>query len=154
LVGLVFRRIDRDRAPSSHVLRLLWAAIGAAALGVLVLARWLQPHPSGVGTHMQLGLPACGFLRLTELPCPTCGLTTSFAHMARLQFTPALHAHWLGPLSFALTVVVAVVCAWGFATAMPAAPLMKRLRLWRLLAIIAAGALAAWMVRVAVILSA
>ena len=69
---------------------------------MLAIARALTPDPSGFGTHTQLGLPPCGFLRLTALPCPLCGLTTAFAHMARLQLTSALHAHVLGPLLFAL----------------------------------------------------
>jgi hypothetical protein len=51
----------------------------AAVFGV---ALTLDPSPSGHGTHTQLGLPACAILRLTGIPCPACGMTTAFAHLA------------------------------------------------------------------------
>jgi hypothetical protein len=143
--------MDADLFASPRWIRLWWTVIGGAGVGVLAVARWLTPDPSGMGTHMQIGLPPCGFLYLTKLPCPTCGLTTSFAHMARLQFTSALHAHWLGPLLFVLTAVTIAISASACATRTPPAHIMKRLRVARLLVIIAAAALVVWMVRVAAI---
>jgi len=143
--------MDADLFASPRWIRLVWSMIGGAGLAVLAIARWLTPDPSGMGTHEQLGLPPCGFLYLTKLPCPTCGLTTSFAHMARLQFTPAWHAHWLGPPLFALTAVTIAVSAWACATRAPPAHIMRRLRVARAMVIIAAAALAVWMVRVAAI---
>lgn len=139
--------MDRAAPASSRFTRLLWAAVGVAALCVLLVGRWLAPDPSGMGTHVQLGLPACAFHALTGLPCPTCGLTTSFAHMARLQFTDALRAHWLGPPLFAITVAAVAICAWGCVRAMPIASVAKRLRVARLVAIIAAAAVIGWLVR-------
>jgi hypothetical protein len=126
---------------------LWWGVTGAVALSVLVTARWLEPDPTGVGTHVQLGLPPCAFLYFTKLPCPTCGLTTSFAHMARLQVTQAFQAHWLGPPLFALTAVTVALCAWGCAAGMTIANAIERLRLARLVAIIAAAAVIVWVVR-------
>jgi hypothetical protein len=83
--------------------RLIWAAIATASLLVLVAARLLTPSPHGVGTHVALGLPPCGFLLWSSLPCPACGLTTSFAHLARAELAPALTANPLGLPLFALT---------------------------------------------------
>jgi hypothetical protein len=144
-----------DTEPASpRSTRLVWTAVAVALLIVLALARWVDPDPSGMGTHVQLGLPPCGFLELTGLPCPTCGLTTSFAHMARLQFTAALSAHWIGPPLFALTAITVALAAWGVATARPFATVMKRLRVVRLLAIIAAAAVLLWLLRVAAIVLA
>jgi hypothetical protein len=142
------------RAASPQFTRWSWAGAGGAAFALLVIARVLVPDPSGLGTHVQLGLPPCAFLQVTQLPCPTCGLTTSFAYMAHLQFTPAFHAHWLGPPLFVLTAVTVGVCAWGSATRMPIAPTMIRLRVVRVLAIIAAAALIVWVARIAAILLA
>lgn len=72
----------------------------------LVIARLLPPSPRGVGTHEQLGLPPCVFLNLTGLPCPSCGLTTSFAHAARLHFSQAFFTQPFGLLAFGLTVLL------------------------------------------------
>jgi hypothetical protein len=140
------------RPASVWHLRLLWAACAGLAFAILATARALTPDPSGFGTHTQLGLPPCGFLRLTALPCPLCGLTTAFAHMARLQITSALHAHVLGPALFALTVLALPLCLFAFARALPIARAIDLLRLSRLVAIIGVAVALCWAGRVAVLL--
>ena len=92
-------------------------AIGmlVSACAVLAVAAWLQPAASGYGTHTQLGLPPCNFLRLTHLPCPSCGLTTCFAWAVRLQFRKAFFANPFGIFAFAATVSAiptAIVLLW------------------------------------------
>ncbi len=54
---------------------------------MFVLASTLSPDPSGMGTHEQLGLPPCGLKALFEIPCPACGMTTSWVWFC--------HGHWL-----------------------------------------------------------
>jgi hypothetical protein len=76
--------------------RAVWSLLLCTALGVLVLARLLTPALSGVGTHEQLGLPPCGILALTGWPCPACGLTTAFAHLAHFQPVAAVTANPMG----------------------------------------------------------
>jgi hypothetical protein len=71
---------------------------------VLAIAAWLQPAACGYGTHTQLVLPPCSFLRVTHLPCPSCGLTTCFAYAIRLQFWKAFLANPFGLLAFFGTV--------------------------------------------------
>ncbi len=131
--------------------RLGWALLGCGALLVLLLARVLQPDPSGFGTHRQLGLPPCGFLLLTSLPCPACGLTTAFAHMARLEVASAMRAHLLGAPLFALTVATVPLSFFACLRAWPIVETMKRLRARRIAAIIAVAALVSWVARIVAI---
>jgi len=98
-----------DEARSDQVLYLTLAALSGA---VLTVARFLPPSPRGVGTHERLGLPPCLFLKLTGLPCPSCGLTTSFAHAAKLHFYDALLAQPFGLLLFFLTVLLVPLSCW------------------------------------------
>jgi Protein of unknown function (DUF2752) len=66
--------------------RIRYLVVGGLGTAVLIIARFLRPSANGVGTHRQLGLPPCAFLHFTGFPCPSCGLTTSVAHAARLNF--------------------------------------------------------------------
>lgn len=78
----------------------------AAASSVLAVARRLKPSPAGYGTHTQLGLPPCNFMRITHLPCPSCGLTTCFAWAVRFQFSKAFSANPFGVLLFFFTALL------------------------------------------------
>ena len=85
--------------------RAKYVALGLVASAGLITARLLQPSPRGVGTHEQLGLPPCVFLHLTGIPCPGCGLTTSFAHAARLHFYESVITQPFGLVVFILAVL-------------------------------------------------
>jgi hypothetical protein len=103
---------DQTLAPRD---RLLWLALGCGAVSVLAVARLLSPDPRGFGTHLQLGLPACGFLTLTGLPCPACGLTTCFAHLVRGQLALALRANAFGVVLFACVLGSLSLAVWASA---------------------------------------
>lgn len=79
-----------------------WLLLALFGLALLFIARALEPSTSGLGTHQALGLPPCGFLLYFERPCPGCGLTTAFAHLARFEFIAALRANAAGALLFML----------------------------------------------------
>ena len=81
------------------------AILGLLALSVLIIASLIHPDPSGMGTHRQLGLPPCGWLAATGYPCPTCGMTTSFAAAAHAKPRAAFYAQPFGAL-FALATAV------------------------------------------------
>ena len=83
-------------------LRLLLATLALAS--PLAIATRLQPSPSGLGTHQQLGLPPCTIRVLWGIRCPSCGMTTSWAYAVRGQWGEALQANASGLL-------LAVACA-------------------------------------------
>ncbi|MGA2033590.1 MAG: DUF2752 domain-containing protein [Thermoguttaceae bacterium] len=97
--------------PESRLL-LAAASIGLAAL--LSIARTLEPNPLGRGTHLQLGLPQCAFEVLFGHPCPACGMTTAWAHVARGDAVAGLRANISGAVA-ALLAIAAV--PWWLACA-------------------------------------
>lgn len=88
------------------------AVLGLGLATLLATAVWLEPNPRGRGTHQQLGLPPCSFVMLFDMPCPACGMTTSWAHFVRGQLPSALRANIGGTLLAAVAVVVMV---WSLA---------------------------------------
>ena len=92
--------------------RLIAAAVAIVCLAVLALAATLKPDPRGYGTHEQLGINGfapCGFMLTTGLPCPTCGMTTSFALMMHGRPYAAIIAQPAGALLCLATLVAAIV---------------------------------------------
>lgn len=81
---------------------------------LLMLAAWLTPSPSGIGTHQQLGLPPCTILFWFDIPCPSCGGTTAFAHFVRGQWVAAVRANAAAAL---LAGVCVVGVPWSWASA-------------------------------------
>jgi hypothetical protein len=83
-----------------------WLLLGWSLflLGGFALAFMLTPNPRGFGTHESLGLPPCTFRMLFGIPCPSCGMTTSFSNLTHGNLTAAIRANAGG-------VLLAVVCA-------------------------------------------
>ena len=95
--------------------RLVAAVVTLVAATILGLAAYLEPSPTGVGTHTQLpAMPTCGWLVTMDLPCPTCGMTTAFAHAANGNLLAALGAQ---PLGAALALATAMTLLVGGYTA-------------------------------------
>lgn len=95
------------------------AVLLGAAGAMLLLGCWLEPSPRGLGTHEQLGLPACFFLQLTGIPCPHCGLTTSFAHATRLHLVQSFLTQPFGLLVFLITVTVVPFAFYSLVARVP-----------------------------------
>ena len=88
--------------------RLLELGALIACLWVLSTAWGLDPDERGHGTHEQLGMAPCGFLATTGRPCPSCGMTTSFSHMAHSQPLAGISANPAGALLFMLVLIAPV----------------------------------------------
>lgn len=89
--------------------RLLWAVLGGGLLGLLATARFLPPDPRGFGTHERLDLPPCSFHWLFGRRCPSCGITTAWAHAVRGQWPDAVRANACGAALAPLAAMAAVL---------------------------------------------
>ncbi|MFZ4430466.1 MAG: DUF2752 domain-containing protein [Phycisphaerales bacterium] len=89
--------------------RLVAGLVAAACLVLLGTAAGLTPAPAGHGTHLALGLPACGWVISYSRPCPTCGMTTAFALLANGRPLDAFLAQPFG----SLLAMASSVTFWG-----------------------------------------
>ncbi len=78
--------------------RLVMTLAGAVLIALLITASRLTPSPRGMGTHQRLGLPPCTLVQWYGLRCPSCGMTTSWAHMTRGHVLASLRANSGGAL--------------------------------------------------------
>jgi hypothetical protein len=95
-------------------LRALLAVVGVGLTGLLVTAGSLTPSERGLGTHQQLGLPPCTFETLFGARCPSCGMTTSWAHAMRGQLPSAVRSNVGGTL---LAGIALLAGPWTLASA-------------------------------------
>ncbi len=100
--------------------------IGLGLAAVFGVAAWLNPYtpdgtPRTMATHRQLGVPACNFVTLTGKPCPSCGMTTSFALLVRGDVGASLRANWVGTL---LALFWAALLPWSLASGLAGRPLL------------------------------
>jgi hypothetical protein len=100
-------------------------AMTVGLLAVFGIAIWLRPYdeagrPLTQATHRQLGLPPCTFYDKTGLPCPSCGMTTSFALLMHGDVWHSLRANWVGTL---LAAFCLALIPWNLASAVRGKPL-------------------------------
>lgn len=99
--GGIGRRAGESSPRLGAIARVGLSALAALLIGLVATAGRLTPDPRGYGTHEQLGLPPCAILRLTGRPCPTCGMTTSFAWFVRGELARSWRANPAGPAAAA-----------------------------------------------------
>src|SRR5207245_623605 len=56
----------------------------------------------------------CQFKMVTSYPCPSCGMTTSFAHLMHGDVLSSLRANWVGTL---LAIFCLLLIPWCLASA-------------------------------------
>jgi len=143
------------RRDSNHELsvwlRFVCCVLGIGLFGLLVLARTLSPDPQGMGTHQQLGLPPCGFKLVLGIPCPSCGMTTSWALATRGQWPTSIQCNVGG---FLLAMLAMPGCVWLFASGWRGNWILKRPEPWLVAGLLATPILAAllqWAIRIQLI---
>jgi hypothetical protein len=108
------------RQPSAWYVRAALIAIATLLTVVFVTATQVRPFaddgtPLRQASHQTLGLPACNFQVWTGMPCPSCGMTTSFAHLVRGNLWYSLRANWVGT---GLALFCAALIPWALASAL------------------------------------
>jgi uncharacterized protein DUF2752 len=117
----------------------LWLLAGlAGAAGLAILHVWM---PSGDPASA-----ICLSRRLLHLPCPGCGMTRAFAHLAKGEWAAALRDHPLAPV-VALQMILGWA-VWGVSV-VAKRPLRLPFRLESLLLANVAALAALWLGRVA-----
>jgi len=142
-----------DAAPmkGTWLSRVTWFFLFAIPLAVMVTAAGLTPDPVGHGTHTQLGLPPCGFLVVTGLPCPGCGLTTCFSHMIRAEVVQAAAANPFGVPLFLVSFFTIPVAAFAFVRGLPVLDTLERLHFEKIAIGLSLTSIVVWGIRIAVI---
>src|SRR5688572_13557470 len=113
--------------PQTLTSRALLSALGIslAVLSVLVCGLLLKPSSTGTGTHRQLGYHPCTFLKTTNLPCPSCGMTTSVSWFSRGKW---LASFYVQPGGFLLALACGAIFWAGLYAFMTASPLHRLIR--------------------------
>lgn len=99
--------------PAGRLAALLVAACAGAPLAI---AASLTPAAQGMGTHTALGLPACGWATMANIPCPSCGMTTAFSWAVRGDILSSFVAQPLGMLLAVVAAMTAMAGVWAAAT--------------------------------------
>jgi hypothetical protein len=97
-------------------------AVAMGCLSVLLLAAHLTPSPSGYGTHQEMRLEGCQFLTRTGLPCPACGMTTSFTWFVRGNL---LASFYVQPMGFLLAICTTAAFWVGLYIAVTGIPALR-----------------------------
>ena len=112
----------------------------------VIVARFLTPDPRGLGTHQQLGLPPCSMRVLFNLPCPGCGMTTSWSLFSRGNFNDSIQTNTGGFLLACLATVSLAIGLHAIVRRKPASRNSNRALTISLLAIFGIS-LAQWLWR-------
>ncbi|GIW80246.1 MAG: hypothetical protein KatS3mg105_2053 [Gemmatales bacterium] len=109
------RLFPRDRPKTNGWARAGLLAIALGIASVFAVALWLDPYdeagrPRRMETHRQLGLPPCTCYDRFGIPCPSCGMTTSFSLLAHGDVWNSLKANFVGTLLAVFCFVFMIWC--------------------------------------------
>jgi hypothetical protein len=109
-----------EATPANRWVRVTLLVLTVPWLIVFAIATQLDPYktedgqPLRMGTHKQLGLPECNFKLLVGVPCPSCGMTTSFTLLAHGDVWNSLQANFAGTV---LAILGLLFVPWALASA-------------------------------------
>jgi Protein of unknown function (DUF2752) len=108
-----------DARPIRYWIRAILLGLTVPWIAVLIVAISLDPYEENgearkLGTHQQLGLPECTFKAIVGVPCPSCGMTTSFSLMMHADVWNSMKANFAGT---ALVTFGLLFIPWAFASA-------------------------------------
>jgi hypothetical protein len=107
--------------------RLLNLIVAIACLGILITAFRLPPIPTGIGTHTGLHMQDCAWLYRIGIPCPSCGMTTSFAWFVRGNIVASFYVQPFGFVLALITTIVFWVAIYAAISGKPVTQLLHRL---------------------------
>ena len=105
--------------------RLLAFTVSASSIALMTAAVRLRPSPDGIGTHRGMGFLPCNMLVTTGIPCPTCGMTTSFAWFFKGNL---LASFYVQPGGFLLALGTGVIALWALYEAVTGRPIHRMVR--------------------------
>lgn len=139
----------------AHWVRGLLIVVALGLISIFAIAIWLKPYdeegrPLRQETHRQMGLPPCTFYVWTDgYPCPSCGMTTSFALLMHGDIVNSLKANAVGTV---LALFWLCLIPWCIASSITGRPLL----IWSLeatLSKIVIGFLVLMLIRWAIVLT-
>ena len=127
--------------------RCVLAVASLIVASVLVTAATLEPSRKGMGTHEQLGLSPCYFPERLGVPCPACGMTTSWAHLMKGNVRASAEVNLGG---FMLCVTCLLCVPWFMLSAIKGRWILMRMTDGRILVFLVSWLLvtmADWLIR-------
>jgi hypothetical protein len=122
----IWKQVTLDRKALWGHLLLVLAVSALVAVGF-----WLDPNPSGHGTHRQMGFPPCTIYYLTGRLCPSCGMTTSVSATLHGKFALAWRANPFG-IAFILLAVGAALNSLSILTLGKSLAIPPKMSAWGL----------------------
>ena len=99
--------------------------VALACLAPLVIAALLHPSPEGYGSHTAIGLAPCQFMKHTGMPCPSCGMTTSWTWFVRGNLAASLYIQPMGTVLAILAAGTFWIALYGALTGRPVYRLLR-----------------------------
>ncbi len=139
-----------DGPPLPSSVRWISLLFGMVALGGIMVASQLRPDPSGRGTHQQLGLPPCSFVLFWNVPCPACGMTTSWTLVMRGRLASAMQANAGGAMLAIIALAYIPISCYFFLRGVATRGQWFSMLLAAALTLALLAAVVQWIVRMAV----